>query len=326
MSKISIVVPHYKETWDIVRPLFESIDSQLGFDLNEVEVIVVNDSPEDRLTGDLFQYYQFETRIVNKGHHGVSASRNFGLEEATGDYVMFCDCDDRFISAYALYSFAKHFGYSIIRTPFLEDQIIDGELKLIRHDGDVTFVHGKMYRRGFLIDNDIKFDPKLTIHEDGYFNILAHTIAGEDIFEIQPAVYLWKYNEDSVVRKNADLFLYKTYPNLMDGRIAICKQMKKRELFEVYFQSVAKTVIDSYYDFQKPEALDPNNKEIIESAEKEFARFYKEFREDYNEIGINDIANLMMVCRTLAFRNGMRVEQESLKDFVTRIAKKYCGA
>jgi len=321
--RVSIVVPHYKESWDVVRPLFESIDSQLGFDLENLEVILVNDSPEDRFSGDLFEYYNFKTKIVNKGHHGVSASRNFGLEEATGDYVMFCDCDDRFISAYALYSFAKHFGCDIIRTPFLEDQLIDGDLKLIRHDGDVSFVHGKMYRREFLLENNIKFDPKLTIHEDGYFNIIAHTLAGENIFEMSPAVYLWKYNEESVVRKNSELFLFRTYKDLMDVRIAICKDLKKRELINEYMQSVLKTVIDSYYDFQKPEALDPKNAEVIKSAKDEFVRFYKLFREDYNELGVNDVASMMMVCRTIAFRNGMRVEQETLREFIMNIVKEY---
>ena len=211
-KKLSIVVTHYREPWEVVRPLFESIESQLGFDLENLEVLLVNDDPDYRFRGDLFEYYNFDVGIIDKGHHGVSASRNFGLDESAGDYVMFCDCDDRFISAYALHTFAKYFGsYDIIRTPFLEDQVIDGELKLIRHDGDVSFVHGKMYRKSFLIENKIKFDPKLTIHEDGFFNVIAHTVAGESIHEMQPAVYLWKYNEASVVRRNADLFVFRTY-------------------------------------------------------------------------------------------------------------------
>lgn len=324
-KKLSIIVTHYKEDWNIVKPLFDSIGAQLGFDLENLEVILVNDAEGYEITEKHIYYYPFLTKIISEGHHGVSWARNRGLEEAEGDYVMFCDCDDRFISAYGIYTFAKSFGsYDIIRTPFLEDQVIDGSLKLIRHDGDVSFVHGKMYRRFFLIDNKIKFDPSLTIHEDGYFNVIAHTIAGENVYEMQPAVYLWKYNENSIVRtNNGELFLFKTYKNLMDGRIAICNELKNREYLMEYIQSVVKTVIDSYYDFQKPEALDPNNKEIIEEAEKEFARFYKEFREDYNEVGVNDIASMMMICRTIAFRNGMRVEQESLHEFVKRIVKKF---
>lgn len=325
MIRLTIVVPHYKEPWKTVEPLFDSLKEQLGFDLKELEVIVVHDGTEK--WGYVEKYpmeFPFKITQIEMEHGGVSKARNLGLENSNGEYVMFCDCDDRFISAYGLYMFSKSFGQvDIIKTPFLEDQVIDGELKLIRHDKDITFVHGKAYRRQFLLDNDIKFDCELTIHEDGFFNVIAHTVAKESIHEMQPAVYLWKYNENSVVRKDKDLYLYKTYDHLMKERIAICKELWKREFVPEYFQSVAKSVIDAYYDFQKPDALDPKNKEIIKFAEKEFSKLYKEFREDYNEIGVNDIAQMMLICRAIAFQNGMRVEQETLSQFVTRIVKEY---
>lgn len=323
--KLSIIVPHYKEPWKTVEPLFDSLKEQLGFDLKELEVIVVHDGTDKWTYLEKYPMeYPFSVSQIEMEHGGVSKARNTGLENAKGDYVMFCDCDDRFISAYGLYMFSKAFGqFDIIRTPFLEDQVIDGELKLIRHDGDITFVHGKAYRRKFLIENELKFNEELTIHEDGYFNVLAHTLAKTSVHEMQPAVYLWKYNDDSVVRRDRDLYLYKTYDHLMNCRIAICRELWRRECIVEYFQSVAKSVIDAYYDFQKPDALKPENKEIVKSAEKEFARYYKEFKDDYNDIGVNDIAQMMMVCRAIGFQNGMRIEQETLSQFVTRIVKEY---
>lgn len=322
MSKISLVVTHYKEPWDIVKPLFDSIQDQYGIDLeNELEVVFVNDS--DKL-GFEFPDYSFPVVVIDEGHHGVSAARNIGLDKSTGDYVMFCDCDDRFISPFAMHLYKQQIGkYDIIKTPFIEDQMIDGQLRLFRHEKDVSFVHGKLYRRQFLIDNKIRFNEKLTIHEDGYFNVIAGILAGGSQYEMSLAVYLWKYNAESVVRKDKELFIYKTYNNLMDCRIAICRELRERELLEHYFPSVIKTVMDSYYDFQKPDALKPENKELIESAEKAFARFYKEFREDYTESNINDIAQMMYVCRANAFKNNMRVEQETINEFLTRIVKKY---
>lgn len=321
MSKISLVVTHYKEPWEVVEPLFDSVKDQYGVDFeNELEVILVNDS--DELLN--IPEYPFIVTVVNEGHHGVSAARNIGLDKSTGDYVMFCDCDDRFISPFALHLYKQQIGkYDIIKSPFIEDQMIDGQLKLIRHEKDISFVHGKLYRKQFLIDNKIRFDESLTIHEDGYFNVLASILAGGSQYEMSLAVYLWKYNAESVVRKDKDLFIYKSYKNLMDCRIAICRELWNRELIEHYFPAVIKSVVDAYYDFQKPDALKPENKEIIESAEKEFARYYKEFREDYNEANVNDVAQIMMVCRTTAFRNNMRVEQETINQFLTRIVKEY---
>lgn len=325
MSKISLVVTHYKEPWEVVEPLFKSLEDQLGIDLDEeLEIIFVNDSPEDAFLDYTFDFTKLNVKVINEGHKGISGARNRGLDKATGDYVMFCDCDDRFISPFAMHLYKQQMGkFDIIKTPFIEDQVIDGKLRIFRHEKDISFVHGKLYRRQFLIDNDLRFNEELTIHEDSYFNVLAGILAEGSQYEMSLAVYLWKYNAESVVRKDRDLFIYKTYDNLMDCRIAICRELKRRELIEHYFPSVIKTVVESYYDFQKPDALKPENKELIETAEKAFAKFYKEFREDYNESNINDVAQMMFLCRSTAYKNNMRVEQETINQFLTRIVKQY---
>ena len=324
--KISIIVAHYKEPWSVVEPLFNSIKEQLGIDFNEVEVILVHDGTEK--IQYLEKYHsEFPFKITQEviEHKGVSAVRNRGLDLATGEYVMFCDCDDRFIHHFALHTFVCSFGKAeIIKTPFLEDQVVNGEFKIIRHDNDVSFVHGKMYRRQFLVDNNIRFDESLTIHEDGYFNVVAQTVAQNNIHEMSPSLYLWKWNDNSVVRQgHNNLFLYKTYDHLMKCRRRILEELWERGYVNEYFQALAKTVLDAYYDFQKPDALQPENKELIEKAEKEFANLYKDIRDDYNDIGINDIAQMMFLCRTIAFQNNMRVEQETVSQFLTRIVKKY---
>ena len=318
---ISIIITHYKEPWEIVKPMFDSIMNQLGVDFEkDIEIIFVNDGTDFEIP----EVYPFTVENIKMEHGGVSKARNKGLSLATGDYVMFCDCDDRFISSYALHLYKKHMGhFDVIKSPFIEDQVIDGELKLIRHEKDISFIHGKLYRKAFLDENNIRFCDDLTIHEDGFFNVIANILAQGNIYEMSPAVYLWKFNDNSVVRRDREMFIYKTYDHLMSCRIAICNNLKEREMIEHYFPAVSKTVIDSYYDFQKPEALDPKNKDLIKFAEKEFARFYKEFREDYNEIGIEDIAQMMFLCRQNAFINNMRIEQETLSQFLTRIVKEY---
>lgn len=324
--RMTLVITHYKEPWEVCKPLFDSIAYQLGMDFENLEIILVEDSTDkkDYLSWDFVQYYPFEINFIADGHSGVSGARNKGLDNATGDYIMFCDCDDRFISAYAFHLYTKQMDkYDIIKSPFIEDQIINGELKLIRHEHDISFIHGKMYKRSFLLDNNIRFNENLTIHEDGYFNVLANIIADTSIHEMSPAVYLWKWNDDSVVRKDRELYIYKTYDHLMKCRSAICKELWDRGYIDKYFPSIIKTVVDSYYDFQKPEALKPENKELIKKAEKAFADFYKEFGKDYKECNINDIAQMMYICRSTAFANGLRVEQETLSEFLTRIVKEY---
>ena len=251
--KLSFVITHYKEEWTVCKPLFDSIADQLGVDFDNVEVVLVEDGGEP-LNEECFVGYPFNVKTLNFGHKGVSAARNTGLDHITGDYVMFCDCDDRFISAYALHLYIKATAngmFDIIKSPFVEDQIVDGELKLIRHDNDITFIHGKFYRVDFLKDNEIRFNDELTIHEDSFFNVLANMLAETNIYEMSPAVYLWKYRDESIVRKDRDAYVFKTYDHLMKCRRAICRELEKRERYAEFYQAISKTIIDSYYDFQR---------------------------------------------------------------------------
>ena len=322
--KLSFVVTHYNEPWEVCKDLFNSLDDQLGVNFDNIEVILVEDGGKP-LPGDIFTIYSYPVTIINQGHNGVSAARNIGLDHVTGDYVMFCDCDDRFISAYALHLYIKATKnlYDVIKSPFVEDQVIDGELKLIRHDNDITFIHGKLYKVDFLKDNNIRFDEELTIHEDSFFNVIANMLADGNIYEMSPAVYLWKYREDSIVRKDREAYIFKTYDHLMKVRRAICLDLKKRERYPEFYQAISKTMADSYYDFQKPDCLKEENKEIVAEAEKAFAGFFKEFREEYKNVGMNDVAQMLYICRVNAYANGMKIERETLQEFFNRIVKTY---
>ena len=323
--KLSFVVTHYNEPWDVCEPWFNSVKDQLGVDFNDIEVLFVEDGG-DAIDEDLFIGYPFTVKTFNYGHKGVSASRNIGLDNATGDYVMFCDCDDRFISTYALHLYLKAMKlgkFDVVKSPFLEDQIIDGELKLIRHDNDITFIHGKFYRREFLIENLVRFDEELTIHEDSYFNVIANMLAEERVHEMSPAVYLWKYRDESIVRKDRNCYIYKTYDHLIKVRRAITRNLEQRERYAEMYQAISKTIMDSYYDFQRPDALKDENRELIKKAEEAFAEYYREFKDEYKNVNIKDKAQMSYLCRINAYQNGMLIENETLKQFLTRICNTY---
>jgi glycosyltransferase involved in cell wall biosynthesis len=323
--KLSFVVTHYNEPWSVCEPWFNSVKDQLGVDFNDIEVLFVEDGG-DAIDEDLFIGYPFTVKTFNYGHKGVSASRNIGLDNATGDYVMFCDCDDRFISTYALHLYLKAMKlgkFDVVKSPFLEDQVIDGELKLIRHDQDITFIHGKFYRREFLIENLVRFDEELTIHEDSYFNVIANMLAEERVHEMSPAVYLWKYRDESIVRKDRNCYIYKTYDHLIKVRRAITRNLEQRERYAEMYQAISKTIMDSYYDFQRPDALKDENRELIKKAEEAFAEYYREFKDEYKNVNIKDKAQMSYLCRINAYQNGMLIENETLKQFLTRICNTY---
>ena len=58
--KLQILVPHYKEEWEVIKPLLDSIEVQQNVDLkNEVGVIIVSDGSELVLDESNFDRYSF---------------------------------------------------------------------------------------------------------------------------------------------------------------------------------------------------------------------------------------------------------------------------
>ena len=88
--KLQILVPQYKETDEIVKPLLDSIAIQQNVDFDEIEVIICNDGTDVHLSQELLNGYPFEIKYHLEPHRGVSGTRNACLDYATAEYVMFC--------------------------------------------------------------------------------------------------------------------------------------------------------------------------------------------------------------------------------------------
>ena len=102
MKKLQILVPQYKETDEIIKPLLDSIEVQQNVDLiNDIGVIIVNDGTDVHLSQDFLKRYSFPIEYYFNEHKGVSATRNACLDHATADYVMFCDNVARMYAAQA---------------------------------------------------------------------------------------------------------------------------------------------------------------------------------------------------------------------------------
>lgn len=322
--KLSIIVPHYEEPLETITPLFNSIALQQGVNLEDVEVIVVQDGSEkglEVLNCLVERNYRFALSILPNKHQGVSASRNLGLEMAKGDYVMFCDCDDMFLNNYGLHLLfsAMEEQPNAIASCFVEEQKDEeGNFKIIRHDKDITFVHGKAYKRSFLNEQYIRFDENLTIHEDGFFNSIAITCA-ENVKVIETPFYLWKWNDNSTVRKNPTDFLLKTYGHLMKCRIAICKELETRGYINEFIDAVVKTVMDSYYDFNKPSFLVKENAELRMAAEYAFKDFFMKFKREFFDCAVARKAEIAFVSRSNAYIHGLVIETVTLADWLKHI-------
>lgn len=91
MSKVafSVIIPAYNSAATIGR----AIDSVLRQTYPAHEIIVVDDGSADS-TRDEVARFGDRIRYLHQANAGVSAARNKGAHEATGDWLAFLDADD----------------------------------------------------------------------------------------------------------------------------------------------------------------------------------------------------------------------------------------
>ena len=322
-----MIVTHYKEAWSLGKKFFDMLALQRDIRFEDVGVILVNDGEENELPAECFEGYPCEIHQLSIPHGGVSAARNAGLDASEADWVMFCDFDDSLSSLFSLHLIfcaMQEEKCNLIRSTFTEEtQDKDGVMHLVSHDDDAVFIHGKVMRREFLLKENIRFNPKLTIHEDGFFNVLAYTYGRETEQRIQTPIYLWAWNGNSVVRKDkSEDFILDTYSHLMRQRMALTEEFIKRERVDELMKTVAKTVADSYYDFQKHSWRVQRNKAKVERAERWFCAYLKRYAGYYAKCPIKITAELASIARARNLMTGdMLMECETLSQWLDHIMK-----
>ena len=101
-NEISVIVPYYYGNKYIDR-LFTSLTEQSVMFKNNfqknIEVILVNDSPEDHILLNSDNYKEFNLKIINNDvNSGIQLSRINGLKHSTSPYIIFLDQDDLLIN------------------------------------------------------------------------------------------------------------------------------------------------------------------------------------------------------------------------------------
>lgn len=327
MKKIQILIPQYKETDNIIKTLLDSIEIQQNVDLkNDVGVIIVNDGTDIHLSKEFLNKYSYDIEYYLNEHKGVSATRNACLDYATAEYVMFCDADDMFYNACGLYIIFREIengGFDSLSSVFIEESR-DPETKeivYINHDMDSTFVHGKVHRRQYLIDKKIRWNDKLTIHEDSYFNCLCQRLASELKYS-QSSFYLWRWRDDSVCRSDFK-YILKTYNNMLDSNEALVDEFICREMIQDAQFYATMMIFDAYFTMNKDEWINQENIEYRIATEKRFKEYYTKFKYLYDGIDSMAKTQIVMNIKNRMYGEGLLMESITFEDWISNIVKKY---
>ncbi|QES92011.1 glycosyltransferase [Empedobacter brevis] len=266
MNKISLIIPIYNGESHI-KECYQSISNQ---SIKSLEIIFVNDGSTDKSLEILNNLKKNDSRIIliDQENKGVSVARNEGIKIATSEYVGFMDVDDYIYPEYystllenikdndiiisnlllekdnTLKQNNSSFSYEKV---FYKDEIENQIMQRLLCIEDLTLLSccNKLYKRSFLIDNNIFFLKNLSLEEDGIFNCLAFSKCNTLTF-INYAGYIYKENENSVTRdfiKNKIFekniikynFKYKKYIKLGFSDSDISKFKSSRLIFSVSF-------------------------------------------------------------------------------------------
>lgn len=336
MKWLSILVPHYNEGEEVIRPLLDSIQVQQNTNLDEIEVIICDDGDDAlELSPEFLSHYTYDIQYHREPKGGVSQMRNKALEYSQGDYVMWCDCDDMFSLVLALWFIRKETttpmqvpingipttvnGFDVMKSVFLEEgrNPETGETYFIDRDG-FQFVHGSVYKRKFIEENGIHFFPDCYIHEDHV--LFAEAKACTVNIKWCPSPwYLWKWRDESVCRRSPT-YIKETYTDLIKSTDHLVDWFKEKSKFDDARQSVCTIVYDCYYNVMcHPSWEEIGTKEYREKAEKRFAEFYRKHKQLWLDTPDQVKMGISSGIRQRVVQQGMLQEKITLDDFLNKM-------
>ena len=263
--KVSIIVAIFNAE----KYLREALDSVLNQTLFDIECICVDDCSIDNSLAILNEYAKKDSRIkvfsMDK-NSGPGVVRNYGLEKATGEYIMILDPDD-FLELEAcevaynqisknnndlvIFDNYKYNQITKVKNvyrnkiiPFLE-YLQESNIKLQNIDKPY-FTTGwsvtQIYRRSFLVENNIKY-PNLYLCEDASFMVQAF-VKSSSVSILDKPIYNYRVGRSGSLTLNTtkwrQVFIGKLYG------VKYIENSPYRENFrKMYFNSLVKSIM--YY-------------------------------------------------------------------------------
>jgi glycosyltransferase involved in cell wall biosynthesis len=275
---VDIIIPAYKAQNTIYLTL-SSILTQTFVD--KVKVTIVNDciNEDDNYDEEIkyFGKYFPIQEIKCKENIGPGFARQLGVDRTREQYVTFIDADDVFSDSLSIQKMVElldqNKNAAMCSCSFLEEFSTS---TFLRHDNDIVWMFGKMYRRSFIKENNIKFVTSRS-NEDLGFNLqIKIRLKGEQyIHFFHDIVYLWKWKEDSITRiNNANYSFYEGTLGVIDTKLNILKNEDiEKENIKI---EVVSGLVDFYFMIQTTKMYRPDNPEYYDEIYGKILEYYKE--------------------------------------------------
>ncbi|WP_373213188.1 glycosyltransferase family 2 protein [Fusobacterium mortiferum] len=189
MKKISVILPVYNVEKYVRKCLLSIVEQSY----QNFEVLIVDDGSVDNFFKEIEDIVaeNKNIKIYQKANGGIASARNFGLEKANGDYILFIDSDDWIekdlfknlvenlsdedILIFNLGEYSNKEGKIITnrRIKNINKELLkinEGYIFLDEVPNGATI---KIYKRSFIEKNNFRFNEGLKLYEDTYWDIIT---------------------------------------------------------------------------------------------------------------------------------------------------------
>lgn len=317
---VSIIIP----SWNTGKYIYKAIRSALEQTIQEIEIIVVDDCSSDNSIEIIQQIQDDRLKLlINDNNLGVSATRNLAIKEAQGKWIAVLDADDWYSPnrlERLIQIATENNGDIVADNLYLIDQEQDlpwGTL-LGQNQGSIQKISAAefvasdipskkglylgftkpIFRRDFLVDNQIQYREQLKVTQDFWFvmDCFAHGASYYLVFE--PYYYYLSrpgsgIYSDKIERLNhecetiASFYLYQDYLS-QNSDVLVAIQEKARQTL----------LLLQYYNFVEPlkksdwrkclTAINFDGKfwiftvhALLKSLQNRFSSLFSEQEEDY---------------------------------------------
>ena len=250
--KISVIIPVYNTPEKKLRRCLDSIIVQ---SFGDYECIIVDDGSTDCSGEIIDEYSRLDSRFcaIHKKNGGVSSARNYGLEIAKGEWIVFVDSDD--------YLLPDHISSMMAAVSDDVDLVMTGFRflhpdKTTEHGYNKARYIGKEAIKRFLLDSEflrfqvpwdrayrnkekLTFDEKLSLGEDRLF-CYNYLVNCKGIATIERITYVHDGTDETTLS-------YRTYPSSMNKhRLLVFKSAISNLKKHLSIDCKEKTILDSY--------------------------------------------------------------------------------
>lgn len=296
---ISIIIPVYNSS----KTLNKCVHSLLVQTYSNIEIILVNDGSKDESLSLCYDLLSVDKRIkvITQQNLGVSAARNNGINNASGDWICFVDSDDFVDATYiADFGYKKENGESILYLQGYQHNYEDIDnvdyvfetpcIYNLRNDACSLFentnfinlgtVCSKLYNRNLIIKNNLCFNQKMRLNEDNCF-FWSYVSLIEKVSVNNTCGYHYMHAKDinySKSHKNYKEYIYimtenKSILNRVYEEHGVQKLIKFRKNYNQY---VANIWLHSLVAFFLEHDYKNNDYRIVYRYKSEIVNYYPE--------------------------------------------------